>query len=92
MPHIEKLDAYFHRHDGEILVPCYKWCPAKPAKDFRAGDIMICTGGATQEVVEVTPCGKTMVHLFVRCMDGRTYDKRCKADTLYAYHEGSPQR
>lgn len=86
MTPIEKLDAYFHRHDGEILVPCYKWCLAKPAKDFKAGDIMICTGGATQEVVDVTPCGKTMVHLFVKC-SGKVYDKRCKLETLYAYQE-----
>lgn len=67
-------------------MPCYKWCLAKPAKDFKAGDIMICTGGATQEAVDVTPCGKTMVRLFVNCR-GKVYNKRCKAETLYAYQE-----
>lgn len=87
MTPIEKLDAYLHRHDGEILVPCCGWRPAKPARDFRAGDTMVCTGGVTQEVVEVAPCGKTMVHLFVTCSSGKVYDKRCKAETLYAYKE-----
>ena len=87
MTPIEKLDAYFHRHDGEILVQYCGWRPAKPARDFKAGDVMVCTGGATQEVVEVAPCGKTMVHLFVKCGDGNVYDKRCKAATLYAYLE-----
>lgn len=75
----------FAKHKDMVQLQGYGWTHAKPADEFEVGDVMLCNYGHTQEVVDVKPCGKTMVHLFVRCSDGKVYDKRCKRETLYAY-------
>ena len=80
----EQINAYLHRHDGQVQLQGVGWRDAKKACEFKVGDVMLCNFGHEQEVVDVKPCGKTMVHLFVRCGNGNVYDKRCKLDTLYA--------
>ena len=79
------IDEYFNRHNGKIQLQGIGWCEAKKAGEFKVGDIMLCNFGYTQEVVDVKPCGKTMVHLFVKSEKGNIYDKRCKLNALYAF-------
>lgn len=81
----QALYNMFHKHDGEIQLQGIGYRKAKAAEDFKIGDVMICNFGYTQTVVDIQPCGKTMIKLFVKCQNGCVYEKKTRKTTQFAY-------
>lgn len=67
-----------------IWLQSFGWAPAKPAKEFAVGELMLWNFGITSEVLEIKDTSKQFLTFTVKCRDGKNYTQRMKKDRLVA--------
>jgi len=69
---------------NEIHLQYYGLAAAKPAQDFKPGEIMMWNFGHKSKVVEVKEASKAFVAIRQICSDGKEYTGRYKKTRLIA--------